>query len=176
MAAAMSLFPVTEWRRSHRARPPEARADSTVLVGLVRSSEKQSGRFVCDRNAWTLLLEVGVSFGWKQHGTTYLPTGIAPTKATESAAPLVRHDYQPGDSRDPKCIDNVDAIAWAAALTAAHRSPYLSGMLAATQVNASDDLESESIASHTMPFLVVMDRFTRYAFGGAFAFARAEER
>ncbi|HEY5807847.1 MAG TPA: hypothetical protein VIT67_07755 [Povalibacter sp.] len=176
MSTATSIQPLVDWHRAPVAIHPLARsAEAPVHVSLVRGINKrgQRDRFVCDLTAWDLLLEVAVSFGWKQRGTTYTVAGL-PATNHPGAAEVARHNYHPGDSRDPKCVDNVDAIAWAAALSAAHRSPHLAGMLEATLTTASERSGLRWAALHNSPFVIVMAGFTAYAFSGAFEFARAD--
>ncbi len=145
------------------------------LVSLVRLHDRRSehDRFVCDSGAWNVLLDVAVSFGWKQRGTTYLPSGFS-TASMSAVSRMTRHDYRPGDARDPKCVDNIDAIAWAAALSTGSLSSHLPGMLTATHRVDAGSAPEPRIAGTA--FAIVMKDFTQYAFGGAFAFSRAEQR
>jgi hypothetical protein len=152
--------------------------EEAVRVTLLRGIDKrgQRDRFFCDLTAWDLLLEVAASFGWKPRGTTYVAAGFPAANRPGATDSAPRHDYQPGDARDPKRVDSVDAIAWAAALSAAHRSPHLTGMLDATLTTASARPGLRWATEHSSPFVTVMDGFTAYAFAGAFEFARAEVR
>lgn len=163
---------IPAWTRRTFMNGTNRTADVPVLVSLVRLHDRRSDsdRFVCDGADWNLMLEVAVSFGWKQRGTTYLPQHFSSTNAAASSR-MTRHDYRPGDAGDPKYVDNIDAIAWAAALSTGCRSPYLPGMLAAVQ--ASD---FSGTRQHDPAFDAIMKNFTQYAFGGGFAFSRTEQR
>jgi hypothetical protein len=177
MSAVTSILPLVEWRRTPVAiRPLVRSAEAPLRVNLVRRLAKrgQRDRFICDLAAWDLMLEVAISFGWKQRGTTYAVAGFPAANNHVAADSVTRHNYQPGDSRDPKCVESVDAIAWAAALSAANRSPHLAGMLEATLTTASARSAVRWATVHSSPFDIVMSRFTAYAFGGEFEFARAE--
>ncbi len=145
-----------------------------VLVSLVRLHGRcnERDRFVCDHSAWELLQEVGVSFGWKQRGTTYVPNGFF--RHTAATSRMTRHDYRPGEASDPKCVDNLDAIAWAAALSMGHRSPYLSGMLEATHTTDVAYWGEQGVVGHSAAFSLLMRDFTQYAFVGAFAFSHTD--
>lgn len=152
-------------------------ADVPVLVSLVRLHDRrhERDRFVCDGNAWNLLLDVAVAFGWKQRGTTYLPNSFSTANAGAPSR-LMRHNYQPGNPCDPKCVDNIDAIAWAAALSTGNRSPYLPAMLRATHRIDTDFPAALRICRHSDTFDATMKSFTQYAFGGAFAFSHTPQR
>ena len=179
MNAVASILPRMEWHQATVAISPTARsAAAPVRVSLVRGLDKrgQRDRFICDLTAWNLLLEVAVSFGWKQCGTTYAIAGFPAANDHAAAESAARHNYQPGDSRDPKCVDSLDAIAWAAALSAAHRSPHLAGMLEATLTTAFERSGLRWAVPHSSPFTIVMDGFISYAFAGAFEFAQVEVR
>ena len=152
-------------------------ADVPVLVSLVRLHDRRHARdrFVCDGSAWNLLLDVAVAFGWKQRGTTYLPNSFSTANAGATSR-LMRHNYQPGDACDPKCVDNIDAIAWAAALSTGNRSPHLPAMLCATNRIDTAFPAAPSLGGHDDVFDAIMKSFTQYAFGGAFAFSHTFQR
>jgi len=177
MDAVASIWPSVEGYRAADL-PSACMAEAPLRVSLVRGLGRQGqrDRFTCDLSAWDLMLEVAVSFGWKQRGTTYAPSGFPAANNHVAADSVSRHDYQPGDSRDPKCVDSVDAIAWAAALSAAHRSPHLAGMLKSTLATASARSAQRWATAYSSPFDIVMDGFTAYAFAGEFEFARTEVR
>ncbi|HEY6643265.1 hypothetical protein [Povalibacter sp.] len=179
MNAVTSISPLADWQPASAA--PQlltCSATTPVHVSLFRSLDNRDhrDRFVCDLVAWELLLQVAVSFGWDQHGTTYVGAGFPTTKHRARTEPVARHDYQPGDARDSKCVESVDAIAWASALSAAQRSPHLASMLEATISTASGRSGTRWATGPDSPFLTVMEGFTAYAFAGAFEFARAEVR
>jgi len=129
-------------------------------VSMARASTEPGGRdrFACSLSSWNLLLQVAESFGWKQRGTSYSSSRPAFIESP------VRHDYQPGDSRDQKRVEMSDALSWAIALNEARHSPHLAAMIAASTIDEAVDA----------PFSVVMDEFIAYAFGGAFSFARED--
>jgi hypothetical protein len=145
------------------------------MINMLRDSAEAGGRdrFSCSSVAWELLIELGQAFGWKPRGAVYLPAAIA--SRTAPAAPAVRHDYQAGDPKDHKKVEADDAIAWAAALSEARRSPHLAAMLGARPAPAavSGELTAEQLRSVNAPFSATLDEFIQYAFGGAFVFARA---
>ncbi len=177
MNAVASILPLVEWPRMPVAVRPLIRSvEAPSHVSLVRglAGRGQHDRFFCDLSAWDLMLEVAVSFGWKQRGTTYAPGGFPAANNHVAADSVTRHNYQPGDSRDPKCVDSVDAIAWAAALSAAHRSPHLAGMLEATLMLPAARNRLRWATVRGSPFATVMDNFTTYAFAGEFEFSRTE--
>ncbi|MBC7982831.1 MAG: hypothetical protein H7Y02_03155 [Candidatus Obscuribacterales bacterium] len=138
------------------------------MINMARASAEAGGRdrFECSSDAWSLLLEVGKAFGWKPHGTTYVSLTTANLSDT-----VVLHDYQPGDSRDRKCVDADDAKSWAKALGVARGSSHLAAMVNARAGGTvvSDDSQTINPATAT-----VMDEFIAYTFGGAFTFARTE--
>lgn len=129
------------------------------FVSMVRASTEPGGRdrFACSQPAWNLLLQVAEAFGWKPRGTSYSSSRPAFIESP------VRHDYQPGDSRDQKRVEMSDSLSWAIALNEARHSPRLAAMVAASTIDAAD-----------APFNIVMDEFIAYAFGGAFSFARQD--
>ncbi len=167
---AESVLSFAQPRLRERAVAHAAIADleSRMLVCLVRSDEPRRDRFICGIQEWARMVEVAVIFGWQQLGTTYLRNVPA---AKTGPAQIARHDYIPGDIRDPKVVEGSDAMAWAVALITARRSPYLSNMLRATDEVSSARMRAQTLAAAT-PFTNVVDQFTRYAFGGAFSFAR----
>lgn len=140
---------------------------------MVRPSAEPGARdrFTCGQDEWALLLQVAESFGWKPRGTVYEPTrGSSPTSST------VRHDYLAGGERDRKLVEVADAIALAAALSEARRSPHLRAMLSATSdsTGASSGASSVETQEASERFDAVMGEFIDYAFGGAFFFARSD--
>jgi hypothetical protein len=172
IAESVALSSAPSWlRRPDIARGAVASVESRMLVCLVRPDDHRRDRFICGIEEWARLVEVAVVFGWKQLGTTYLRSSVPPAK-TESSQ-IMRHDYIPGDIRDPKVVDGSDAMAWAVALGTARRSPHLSNMLRATDEVTSARMRAHALAART-PFTNVVDEFTRYAFGGTFSFVRNE--
>lgn len=144
----------------------------TFIVNMVRDSAEPGGRdrFSCSSIAWELLIELGTTFGWKPKGAVYLPA-VGAVRAVLAA----RHDYRAGDPQDPKQVEADDATEWAAALSAARRSPHLTAMLGARPGLATlgTDASDEQVRSVNAPFTAILDEFIEYAFGGAFVFSRA---
>jgi hypothetical protein len=136
---------------------------------MTRNSTAPGGRdrFACSLSVWTLLLQVAESFGWKPRGTSYASDRPAFIEST------VRHDYQPGDTRDQKRVEATDALGWAMALNEARHSPHLPAMLNATSVveYATAGTQSTVDGPAAASFAQVLDEFVAYAFGGAFFFA-----
>lgn len=178
MNAVTSILPLVQWEQHAPLviRPLTRSAEAPLRVSLVRGSSRrgQRDRFICDLEAWNLMQEVAVSFGWKQRGTTYAVAGFPAANNHVAADSIRRHDYQPGDSRDPKCVESIDAIAWAAALSAALQSPHLAGMLEATLATAAARSAMRWATAHSSPFKVVMHGFIAYAFAGEFEFAQTQ--
>lgn len=142
-------------------------------VEMVRSSDEAGGRdrFSCSLAVWEWFVELGKTFGWKPSGTTYVPS-----QPVRSMSAPIRHGYRPGDARDYKQVDAEDASAWAKALTEARHSSHFTSLLT---VKLNDETAAKPMTSSTdaePPIEAVIDEFIEYAFGGAFAFARAEIR
>ncbi len=136
---------------------------------MVRNSSEPGGRdlFSCSPDAWALLLEIGLAFGWKAQGASYVPGEFA--IATDSPA---RHGYQPGDVQDSKLINAVDALEWATALSTARDSPHLSAMIGdrSPVAGSHETAMAKELRSAETPFDTIMDEFITYAFGGSFVF------
>ncbi len=139
-------------------------------VNMVRNSVEAGGRdrFSCSAGAWGLLLDLGKAFGWKSHGTSYVPSDLALVPDR-----LARHDYQPGDAQDSKLVDAADALEWAKALSAARDSPHLTAMIGDRTPVAvpHHTATSEELRSANVPFIIIMDEFIAYAFDGEFVFS-----
>lgn len=134
----------------------------TAIVEMSRAATAPHGRnrFSCPLPVWDFFWELGLAFGWRPQGTTY----VAPAKSpVESPA---RRDYQPGGSRDSKRVEAGDAMAWARALELAKASPHLAGMIEARSAALA---LNGSAGSDLLPG--VLDEFIQFAYGGAFAFA-----
>jgi hypothetical protein len=125
-------------------------------VEMFRDAIAPNGRnrFSCSLQAWEFLQELAETFGWRPKGTLYI---ASPKAKIEAAA---RHNYQPGNTLDPKCIEADDAMAMAHALDVAKRSAHFDAMIA-----ARTGIDSQE------PLPVVIDEFVHYAYGGAFTFA-----
>jgi len=130
-----------------------------ITVQMFRMALEPHGRdrFSCPLPVWELLREVGESFGWQPTGTTY----IAPPKRNVDTS--VRHNYQPGDSLDHKCVEAEDAVAWARALEVAKSSPHFVAMMQARSTTRSIDIAGELPPS-------LLDEFIEFAYGGTFTF------
>jgi len=135
------------------------------IVEMARNSTEANGRdrFSCSIAVWELLQELGLAFGWRQHGTTY----VAPPSLKKLDAPA-RHNYQPGDALDYKRLDAEDAMAWAGALDSAKQSPHFSAMLEECWTRRVPD---GTACPPTLHSLIL--EFTEYAYGGGFVFANA---
>ena len=134
------------------------------VVRLYRDAAEQHGRdlFACSVETWTFLLELGHTFGWRPHGTTY----ELPSKSKiETAA---RRNYEPGAVADRKLIAADDAIAWARALELALNSPHLTAIIQARAKDPSADGSDAQAISNSIA------EFAQYAYGGAFTFAREQ--
>ena len=144
----------------------------SYMIEMVRDAAEAGGRdrFAVSVEVWELLQDVGKTFGWKPHGTTY----VRESSAKPLDAPAV-HDYRPGDRFDRKTITADDARAWAAALNAARYSPHLVALVGTRpgEVVLHGPATTDETQSANAPFAVSMNEFAEYAYGGAFSFARA---
>jgi hypothetical protein len=102
----------------HEPRP------SGLVVELARAGDDD--QFTCTLTDWNFIRELGKTFGWRPAGTIYLPQ-----QGERARHNQIKHDYQPGDSRDTKRVEAGDSAQWAAALETAQRSPFISSMLRA---------------------------------------------
>lgn len=138
----------------------------TTIVEMFREAAAPKGRnrFACPMATWELLWELGLAFGWRPHGTTY----VMPLKSTVETP--ARRDYQPGGSQDHKHVEEADARAWAGALVVAKESPHFAAMIEARAAALAD---SGKIGSELLPG--VLDEFIQFAYGGAFEFAILSE-
>lgn len=118
-------------------------------------------QFTCTLPDWNFIRDLGKTFGWHPAGTTYLPQQGARARHNPT-----KHDYQPGDSRDSKRVEADDSARWAAALEAAQRSPFISGMLR-THVRLLD--QNHADAEHTLRS--ELQTFIQFARRGAFTVA-----
>ncbi len=127
-------------------------------VQMFRMAAEPQGRdrFSCPLPVWELLREIGETFGWQPMGTTY----IAPPKRSVDTS--VRHNYQPGDPLDQKCVEAEDALAWARALEVAKRSPHFVAMKSRFTTNGIDTIGELPPG--------VLDEFIEFAYGGTFTF------
>jgi hypothetical protein len=133
-------------------------------VLLTRAAGEPGGRnvFSCSHREWAMLVHLARAADWGALGTTYIRPGAPPI---EEAA---RHSYEPGESRDPKCVDAQDAVGWAAALDRVRRLGSLDNLIE----SASSEL-GLSLDTSRVHFAGVLNDFIEYAFGGQFSFARA---
>lgn len=133
------------------------------VVEMFRDAAERHGRdrFACSLPVWRFLKDLAVTFGWQPRGTTY-------AVVNPDAGISARHDYQPGDSRDRKYVEAIDAIAWANALKAARESSHSAAM-----IDAALSAMTVDGASMETPLRSLIDEFVAYAYGGAFAFAIA---
>jgi len=136
------------------------------MVEMVRNTPVPNGRdhFSCSINAWGFLQELGLTFGWRPQGTTYM----APAKL--KAGVPARHNYQPGDALDYKRLDVEDAMAWARALETAKQSPQFASMVEGHWAQRQPEGDAPAQTLHTLIY-----EFIEYAHGGEFAFAAREQ-
>lgn len=161
------------WRGSRQQAKHDGKISEEVaishLVKMVRNSIEPGGRdhFSCSTGHWRLLLDIGKSFGWKSHGTRYVPGDIVVLPGN-----LARHGYRPGDAQDRKVVDATDALEWARALTEARNSQHLIAMIVDHHPVAVPQLKAmtEEQLSINAPFITIMDEFIEYAFSGGFEF------
>lgn len=133
---------------------------SGPAVELTRASGDE--QFACTLPDWIFILDLGQTFGWHPAGTTYRPQ-----QGQRARHSPIKHDYQPGDSQDSKCVEADDSAQWAAALDGAKRSPFISGMLrkhAQLHMSTEHSLHSE------------LQNFIEFARRGAFTIALREAR
>jgi hypothetical protein len=128
---------------------------STVEMFRDAAERKGRDRFACSLPMWDLLQEIGAEFGWSPSGSSYV--ALPGTKHVTHAG----KDYQPGEIRDLKQVDEQDAIAWANALEAAILSPRLPEIL---MRRAPDAIPRDALVS-------LIREFTEYCYGGAFVFS-----
>lgn len=142
-----------ERTNQHETRP------SGRIVELSRVSGDD--QFTCTLTDWNFLRDLGQTFGWHPAGTTYLPQ-----HGQRARHNPIKHDYQPGDSQDSKRVEADDCARWAAALDAAERSPFISGMLRAhAQLQDRNDTDAEN-SLHSQ-----LQTFIQFARRGAFTIA-----
>lgn len=131
----------------------------TAIVEMYREAGAPN-RFSCSLPIWELLWDLGHAFGWHPRGTTY----VVPAKSVVELP--ARRNYEPGDSRDHKRVENEDAMAWAHALEQAKGSSHVAAMMkarfAALACRGKDGGE-------LLPG--VLDEFIEFAYGGAFEFS-----
>lgn len=132
------------------------------------SASRQSDRFACSLEAWLLLQKLGIMFGWQPHGAVYVG------KARDMAD-AARHNYEPGNRNDLKCVESADALEWADALRAARESERAVEMIErGTNPAAGSNASATDTLSGMAPFVTVLHEFIEYARTGAFTFGRAD--
>jgi hypothetical protein len=142
---------------------PHERQQSSLIVELTR--EAAEDQFSCTLTHWNFLRDLAKTFGWRPVGTTYLPQRGERARP----APIIKHDYHPGDSQDRKRVGADDSSHWAAALDRARRSPFISGMLQArAQVPDMDDTEQS--------LRLLIQEYINFARRGAFVIALRREQ
>ncbi|WP_153067191.1 hypothetical protein [Steroidobacter cummioxidans] len=128
---------------------------------MALSRTDDDDQFTCTLTDWNFIRDLGRTFGWHPAGTTYLPQ-----HGQRARHNPIKHDYQPGDSEDSKRVEADDSAQWAAALSAAQRSPFISGMLR-THARAQDGNHTEAERSlHSQ-----LQSFIEFARRGAFTIA-----
>lgn len=131
---------------------------SHLVVEL--SGASADTRLTCTLPDWNFVRDLGQTFGWRPAGTTYLPQ-----RGQRLRPDPIKHDYQPGDRRDRKCVEAADAALWAAALDGARSSPFISDML---RTSARGQDGSDATSDHTLRFL---SQFIEFARLGSFTIA-----
>lgn len=146
-----------------------------AIVELRHDSRKRgdSTRRTCTLEFWTLMIELGHAFGWKEDGATYVAIPIRRNKVPDH----LKRDYTPGIWRDAKRVESNDAARWGNALGAARISPHLDNMTKTRRTSMGQPNTALHIRNRRLDaaFLTAMDEFIRYLHDGAFTFA-AEER
>lgn len=142
-----------------------------ATVELRHDSRKRSDatRRTCTLEFWTLMIELGRTFGWKQDGATYVSIPITRKKEPESR----KRDYSPGIWRDAKRVESNDAARWGDALGLARLSPHLDNMTKSRRTSMGQRNAEIHIRNRRLDaaFLASMDEFIRYLHDGAFTFA-----
>lgn len=105
--------------------------------------------------------DLGLTFGWRPTGTTYLPQ-----QGERARHNPIKHDYQPGDSQDSKRVEADDSARWAAALDGARRSPFIAGML---RTHAQLQGTNLTLAEHSLQ--AQLQSFIEFARRGSFTIA-----
>ena len=131
---------------------------ATVQMFRMAAEPRGRDRFSCSLHVWELLREIGETFGWQPMGTTYI------TPPNRNVDTSVRHNYQPGDALDHKCVEAADALAWARALEVAKRSPHFAAMMKSRSAASDVDLVGELLPG-------LLAEFIEFAYGGTFTFA-----
>lgn len=140
-----------------------ANQHETRQPGLVVELYRDSGddQFTCTLTDWNFIRDLGRTFGWRPVGTTYLPQ-----LGQRARNNPIKHDYQPGDTQDSKRVEAHDSAQWAAALDAAERSPFISGMLRAYEQRQDRNPTDTEHSLHSQ-----LQTFIQFARRGAFTIA-----
>lgn len=144
---------------SHQRTNQRETRQSGPVVELSRTSGDD--QFICSLADWNFIRDLGRTFGWHAAGTTYLPQ-----QGERARINPIKHDYQPGDSRDSKRVEADDAAQWAAALDGARRSPFLAGML---RTHTQRQGVNQTLAEHSLN--AQLQSFSEFSRRGAFTIA-----
>lgn len=143
---------------------PEFAISAIVRMTKPSSASGHSDGFACSVDAWRLLQELATSYGWEPLGTTYV-------SSARGAVDLARHNYEPGNRNDLKCVECQDAHDWANALRAARESSEAALLIERGTAQAvSSQLSAADTLSGSAPFVAVLHEFIEYARSGAFNF------
>jgi len=144
-----------------RTNQPAPRLSSRLVLLSGASGEDQ---FTCILTDWNFIRDLGLTFGWHPAGTTYLPQ-----QGHRAGRNPIKHDYQPGDSQDRKRVEADDSAHWAAAIDAAKRSPFISGMLRKHVQQQDENRLSSEPSLHSQ-----LQNFIEFARRGAFTIALSD--
>ena len=144
------------------SQPRTHRHETAVIVTLSR--DPGDDQFTCTLSDWNFMRDLGHTFGWHPAGTTYLPQ-----RGQQARHNPIKHDYQPGDSRDRKRVETDDSTQWAAALDGGRRSPFIFGMLRSRvqRQDAGDAGTEQSLH-------LLLQNFIAFARRGAFTIALSD--
>lgn len=149
---------MTTMRTQRRANPHESLLPGAVVE---LSGAGRDDQFTCSLPDWNFIRDLGRTFGWHPAGTTYLPQ-----QGQRARHNPIKHDYQPGDSQDSKCVEANDSARWVAALEAAKRSPFITGML---RTQARLQAANHAVTEHSLR--AQLQSFIEFARRGAFTIA-----
>lgn len=148
-------------KSQQRIQQPATR-QSGAFVEL--SGANGNDQFTCTLADWNFIRDLGLTFGWHPAGTTYLPQ-----QGQRARHNPIKHDYEPGDGRDRKRVEADDSARWAAALEAAQRSSFISGML-----RKHAELQGGNRTSAELSLLTQLQSFVQLARRGAFTIALSD--
>ena len=145
-------------KSQQRTNQPATRQSGPVVELSGASGDDQ---LTCTLADWNFMRDLGLTFGWRPTGTTYLPQ-----QGQLARHNPIKHDYQPGDIQDRKRVEADDSAHWAAALDGAKRSPFIVGML-----RKHAQLQNEDRSSAEPSLYSQLQSFIVFARRGAFTIA-----